>query len=67
MKKSALNKYEENRRYLEFHGNRFEVKPVAAYRANLRSEFVQRIHSIPLFVQWEIHLFFHHYSQVISK
>jgi hypothetical protein len=55
--KASLGKYEENRRYLEFHGNRFEVKPVTAYRVNLgqfhetlklvsKSIVVQRIDSI---------------------
>jgi hypothetical protein len=55
--KSALGKYEENRQYLEFHGNRFDVKPVTAYRLNLgqfhetlrlvsKSIVVQRIDSI---------------------
>jgi len=55
--KSSLNKYEENRQYLEFHGNKFEVKPVTAYRISLgqfhetlklvsKSIVVQRIDSI---------------------
>jgi hypothetical protein len=60
--KSSLNKYEENRQYLEFHGNKFEVKPVTAYRINLgqfhetlklvsKSIVVQRIdliHAVPI-------------------
>jgi hypothetical protein len=60
--KSSLGKYEENRQYLEYHGNKFEVKPVTAYRINLgqfheslklvsKSIVVQRIdsiHAIPI-------------------
>jgi hypothetical protein len=60
--KASLNKYEENREYLEFHGNKFDVKPVTAYRVNVgqfhetlklvsKSIVVQRIdsiHAIPI-------------------
>ena len=60
--KAAQNTYEENRRFLEFNGQRFDVKAVIAYRVNLgqfhdsmklisKSIVVQRInstHAVPI-------------------